>query len=183
MGSSGPVKCSGTCTFLVVWLIPQQGHAEHPARKVTPNKCPTATGPLQCSLSRGEPILHLYPLKGTYIVESKHVAACPGQESRSLESPMLTWQEDLTNHPDVKRPCYRQSTYAQRIVTPPKGWEGGIKIELKRGSLEPKWHWSVRYCCNFLCAKHGYKQITIHPITSDFFDTDNQEFSQHVNSC
>ena len=78
---------------------------------------------------------------------------------------MLTWQEDLTNHPDVKRPCYRQSTYAQRIATPPKGWEGGIKIELKRGSLEPKWHWSVRYCCNFLCAKHGYKQITRHPIS------------------
>ena len=36
--------------------------------------------------------------------------------------------------------------------------ESNIKIELKRGSLEPKWHWSVRYCCNFLCAKHGYKQ-------------------------
>ena len=40
-----------------------------------------------------------------------------------------------------------------------------IKIELKRGSLEPKWHWSVRYCCNFLCAKHGYRQITRHPIS------------------
>ena len=26
--------------------------------------------------------------------------------------------------------------------------------------LEPKWHWSVGYCCNFLCAKHGYKQNT-----------------------
>ena len=50
---------------------------------------------------------------------------------------MLTWQKDLTNHPDVKRPCHRRSTYAQRIVTPPKGWEGGIKIELKQRLLEP----------------------------------------------
>ena len=31
--------------------------------------------------------------------------------------------------------------------------------------LEPKWHRSVGYCCNFLCAKHGYKQITRHPIS------------------
>ena len=32
------------------------------------------------------------------------------------------------------------------------------KNELKRESLEPKWHWSVRYCCNFLRSEHGYKQ-------------------------
>ena len=78
---------------------------------------------------------------------------------------MLTWQSNLTNHHDVKRSCHRRSTYAQRIVTPPKGWEGGRKIELKQRLLEPKWHWSVRYCCNFLCAKHGYRQITRHPIS------------------
>ena len=71
VGSSGPIKCSnymhlpGGMDF-----IPQQGHAEHPARKVTPNKCPTATGPLQCSLGRGETILHRYPHQGIYIVES-----------------------------------------------------------------------------------------------------------------
>ena len=46
-----------------------------------------------------------------------------------------------------------------------QGMGGRDKIELKQRLLEPKWHWSVRYCCNFLCAKHGYKQITRHPIS------------------
>ena len=48
---------------------------------------------------------------------------------------MLTWQEDLTNHPDVKRSCHRRSTYAQRITTPPKGWEGGIKLNSSKDCL------------------------------------------------
>ena len=43
-----------------------------------------------------------------------------------------------------------------------------IKIELKHRLLEPKWHWSVRYCCNFLCAKHGYKQIKRKARTKNF---------------
>ena len=72
VGSSGPVKCSAYMCLPggMGSHIPRQGHAEHPARKVTPNKCPTATGPLQCSLSRGEPNLHLYPHQGICIVES-----------------------------------------------------------------------------------------------------------------
>ena len=51
---------------------------------------------------------------------------------------------------------------AHNILTKTKRYR---KIELKQRLLEPKWHWSVRYCCNFLCAKHGYKQITRHPIS------------------
>ena len=93
---------------------------------------------------------------------------------------MQTWQEDPTNHPDVERSCYHLSTYAWRCHTSP-GMGGRDKNQSSSAKqLEPKWHRSDGYCCNFLCSKHGYKQITSHPMRRLLFTTISQAHSIKV---
>ena len=85
--------------------------------------------------------------------------------------------------PGVKRSCYHLSTYAWRRNHTSQGMGGRDKNKSSSArQLEPKWHRSDGYCCNFLCAKHGYKQITSHPMRRLLFTTMSQTHAIKISS-
>ena len=77
VGSSGPNKCSNYMHLPggMENTYPGEDMPNTPHARLCPKECPTATRPSQCSLGRGETILHHYPHQGTYMVESVQIAS------------------------------------------------------------------------------------------------------------